>query len=319
MQSLVALRAVDACMNAVSPSDPKLTQGAVRVLQHFHEVPVVDGLLKKVDALQDPAMRSIVYGGLCRLYHEEAPWDGNWWGTRPDMRGPYYKPIDWDGTTRIAAALANAFNREKGDAIRSLVYEVQRNGVDSADISSSVAKAASNDPAIRDIVVDTLDNRRILTDDQVSLLQRVADSDQEAPATRVKAIRALKYGQGSRGASEAIVEALSTVLSSQHPDPHLRGELDEFIRETEHAQKIRTFEKLASSDLPAKSELGYAVLTDLANSRLIKPEQRESAQKGGRKRMGKPSINGSAAACHRADQDSAVCEQSGRTDQRFEP
>jgi putative heme-binding domain-containing protein len=288
MQSLVALHAVDACLNAVTPSDPKLAQGAVRVLQHFHEVPVVEGLLKKVDAMQDPAMRGIVYGGLCRLYHEEAPWDGKWWGTRPDTRGPYYKPIDWDGTTRIASALASAFNKEKGDAIRSLVYEVQRNGVDSTDISSAVAKAASSDPTIRDIVVDTLDNRRILTQDQVALLQRVAVSDQESPATRVKAIRALKYGQGSRGAEEAIVEALSAVLSSAHPDASLRAELDEFIRETEHAQRIVTFEKLAASDSPAKSELGYAVLLDLANSRLIKPEPREAAQQAVEKAWANP-------------------------------
>lgn len=279
MQSLVALHAVDACLNAVTPSDPKLAQGAVRVLQHFHEVPVVEGLLKKVDAMQDPATRGIIYGGLCRLYHEEAPWDGKWWGTRPDTRGPYYKPIDWDGTTRIASALANAFNKEKGDAIRTLVYEIQRNGVDSADISSAVAKAASSDAAIRDIVVDTLDNRRILTRDQIALLQRVAMSDQEAAATRVKAIRALKYGQGSRGAEEAIVDALSAVLSSAHPDAALRAELDEFVRETEHAQKIGTFEKLAANESPAKSELGYAVLLDLANSRLIKPEARDAAQK----------------------------------------
>lgn len=278
MQSLVALHAVNACVDAVSPSNPKLAQGAVRVLQHFHEVPVVEGLLKKVEALQDPALRSIVYGGLCRLYHEEAPWDGKWWGTRPDTRGPYYKPIDWDGTTRIAAALAMAFNKEKGHAIRSLVYEVQRNGVDSADISAAVAKAASTDSAIRDIVVDTLDNRRILTADQVSLLRRVAISDQESPSTRVKAIRALKYGQGSRGAGEAIVDALCSVLGSKTADGALRGELEEFLRETEHAQRISRFERLAASDSPEKSELGYAVLADLANSRLIKPEARAAAQ-----------------------------------------
>lgn len=288
MQSLAALHAVEACLKAVEPSNPKLAEGAVRVLQHFHEIPVVEGLLKKVDALQDPSTRGLVYGGLCRLYHEESPWDGKWWGTRPDTRGPYYKPIDWDGTTRIGSALATAFSKEKGDALRSLVYEVQRNGVDSADISSAVAKAAESDPKIRDIVVNTLDNRRILSEAQVALLKRVAVSDQESPATRVTAIRALRYGQGSRGAGEAIVEVLSSVVSSQHPDPQLRGEMEEFLRETEHAQKIGAFEKLAASNSPAKSELGYAVLVDLANSRLIKPEPRDAAAKAVEKAWADP-------------------------------
>lgn len=279
MQSLVALHGVDACLNAVDPSNPKIAQGAVRVLQHFHEVPVVEGLMKKADATQDAGVRGMIYGGLCRLYHAEAPWDGKWWGTRPDTRGPYYKPIEWDGTTRIGAAIENALRREKGESLRSLVYEVQRNGVDSADVAAEVAQAATSDPAIRQIVVDTLDNRRILTPDQVRLLGRVATSEQEAPATRVKALRALEYGQGSPGASDAIADALSAVLAAPHPDAQLRPVLDDYLRQTEHASKIRQFEKLAESDAGPKGELGYAVLVNMANSRLVKPEPRDAAQK----------------------------------------
>jgi HEAT repeat protein len=173
MQSLIALHAVDACLDAINPSNAKLAQAAVRVLQHFHEIPVIEGMMKKADATQDAAVRGMIYGGLCRLYHAEAEWDGKWWGTRPDTRGPYYKPVDWDGTTRIGGAIEAALLREKGDALRSLVYEVQRNGVDSIDVAADVAKAATGDPAIRQIVVDTLDNRRILTADQVRLLGQV--------------------------------------------------------------------------------------------------------------------------------------------------
>jgi putative heme-binding domain-containing protein len=279
MQSLIALHAVDDCLSAIDPSNPKESQGAVWVLQRIHEIPVVEGLMAKANATQDPAVRGMVYGGLCRLYHAEAEWDGKWWGTRPDTRGPYYKPIDWDGTTRIGAALANAFAKEKGDSLRSLVYEVSRNGVDSADVTSAVTKAAQSDSAVRDIVVQTLDNRRILTEDQVSLLQRVAESDQESPATRVKALRALQYGQGSPGATDAIVEALSAVIAAPHPDAQLRGVLDEFLRGTENAGKIKTFEKLAASGSAGKSELAYAVLVNMANSRLIKPEPRDAASK----------------------------------------
>ncbi|HEY2584369.1 MAG TPA: HEAT repeat domain-containing protein [Tepidisphaeraceae bacterium] len=278
MQSLIALHAVDACLDAVDPSNQKLAQGAVRVLQHFHEILVVEGLMKKSETTQDATVRGMIYGGLCRLYHAEAPWDGKWWGTRPDTRGPYYKPVDWDGTTRIGGAIETALLHEKGDSLRSLVYEVQRNGVDSGDVAADVAKAATSDPTIRQIVVDTLDNRRILTPDQVQLLGRVAMSDQESTATRVKALRALQYGQGSPGASDAIADALGAVLASPNAAAPLRGVLDDYLRQTEHASKIRQFEKLAESDSGPKGELAYAVLVNMANSRLIKPAARDAAQ-----------------------------------------
>jgi putative heme-binding domain-containing protein len=279
MQSLVALHAVDACMNAIEPADPKLAQGAVRVLQHFHEIPVVEALIKKIDAAQDPAVRGMVYGGLCRLYHQEAEWDGKWWGTRPDTRGPYYKPLEWDGTTRISAALENAFTKEKGDALRTLVYEVQRNGVNSPDISSAVSKIAATDSQVREMVVQTLGGRRILTDDQVELLQRVAASDQESVATRVKALRALQYGQSNPKSLNAMVVALGAVALAEHPDAQLAGVLGEFLRDTSHGDHVSTFTKIAQSKEPAQWELGYAVLVNLANSRLVKPQQKEAAEK----------------------------------------
>ena len=280
MQSLVALHAVDACLNAIQPNDPKLAQGAVYVLQHFHEAPVADGLIKKANTIQDDHVRSMVYGGLCRLYHREAEWDGSWWGTRPDTRGPYYKPIEWDSTSGIGAALETAFVKEKGDMIRSLVYEVQRNGVDSPDISSTVAKLAGQDATIRGMVVQTLDNRRILTDPQIALLGRVAASDQETPQTRVTALRALQYGEErSKGATDAIISALGAVAAAPNPDAKLREVLGEFIRDTAHGGHIKQFIKLTEDKSPATQDLAYAVLVNLANSRLVKTEQREQAQK----------------------------------------
>jgi putative heme-binding domain-containing protein len=288
MQSLVALHAVDACLGAIDPSNAKISQGSVWVLQHFHEVPVVDGLIAKANHSQDPALRGMVYGGLCRLYHKEAVWDGTWWGTRPDTRGPYYKPIDWDGTTSIGASIESALVKEKGDTARSLVFEIQRNGVNSPDISAAVAKLATNDPAVRSIVIDTLDNRRILTDEQVTLLGHVAASDQETPVTRVKAIRALQYGEKSPGATDAIVDALSAVAIADHPDVRLRGTLDEFLRDADHGRNIGKFEKLAGDASQARSTLGYAVLVNVANSHLGKPEQKATAEKAVDKGWDKP-------------------------------
>jgi len=88
--------------------------------------------MKKAETVQDPAIRGVVYGGLCRLYHEEAPWDGKVVGTRPDTRGPYYKPVDWDGTTRIGAGAVQRFQQGKGrcDSLPGLRSPAQRRRFD---------------------------------------------------------------------------------------------------------------------------------------------------------------------------------------------
>jgi putative heme-binding domain-containing protein len=62
----------------------------------MHDPAVVDGLLAKHASATDPALKNKILTALARLYTKEAPYDGSWWwGTQPDTRGPYYKPILW--------------------------------------------------------------------------------------------------------------------------------------------------------------------------------------------------------------------------------
>jgi putative heme-binding domain-containing protein len=93
IHSLVALKAAEACLEAV---DSVSRDGALRALQLMHDPAVVDGLLVKHAAASDPALKNKILIALARLYTKEAPYDGSWWwGTQPDTRGPYYKPIPW--------------------------------------------------------------------------------------------------------------------------------------------------------------------------------------------------------------------------------
>ena len=42
---------------------------------------------------------------LIRLYHREGEYTGGWWGTRPDLTGPYYDRQPWEQSEKIAKAL----------------------------------------------------------------------------------------------------------------------------------------------------------------------------------------------------------------------
>src|SRR5262249_16213806 len=88
IQALVALHASDACLAELDKPGTPHALACVRVLQNFHEKPVVDGLLARFEKAQGDKQKAALFRGLCRLYYREADWDGkSWWGTRPDTSG----------------------------------------------------------------------------------------------------------------------------------------------------------------------------------------------------------------------------------------
>jgi len=101
--ALIRLGAVDTALAAVGTKHEDL---ALWALSGMHDEAAVSGLLERVQLDQAPARRAKLLTVLARLYQKEAPFDGSWWwGTRPDTRGPYYKPVTWAASPRIAAVL----------------------------------------------------------------------------------------------------------------------------------------------------------------------------------------------------------------------
>ena len=105
MRALVALRAVDTCIEAL---DGPHRDGALRVLRFLHEPKAVEGLIKKLSTARSAEARRGLLATLVRLYHREAEYEGSWWGIRPDTTGPYFDPKEWECSPRIASVLKAA-------------------------------------------------------------------------------------------------------------------------------------------------------------------------------------------------------------------
>ncbi len=105
MRSLIALKAIDACLEAIEGPHH---EGAFRVLRSLHDPKTVDGLIKKLNKAQTPEIRRGVLETLVRLYHREAEYQGSWWGIRPDTNGPYFDPREWECSRRIDSVLTAA-------------------------------------------------------------------------------------------------------------------------------------------------------------------------------------------------------------------
>ncbi|TWT74268.1 DUF7133 domain-containing protein [Allorhodopirellula solitaria] len=96
------------CFGALdSRSGSAATEGLLRALAMMHTAEVVDGLISRL-AKADDDLKTGIVAALCRLHSQEAKWKGDSWGTRPDTRGPYYEPVPWSESEKIASVLKRA-------------------------------------------------------------------------------------------------------------------------------------------------------------------------------------------------------------------
>ena len=143
VRALVDLDATEACLAAVGGPN---TAGALWALRSLHTPSVVEGLLARhqsasADAgdLGDGILRTLI-----RLYQKEAPYDGSWWwGTRPDTRGPYYKPATWEASEQIAAFVAGEYTRGSPETKATIETAAARNRAEIKGIKVTVAAAKS--------------------------------------------------------------------------------------------------------------------------------------------------------------------------------
>ena len=168
VRALVKMNAIDACLNAVGTSSQDL---ALWALSYMHDSKAVDGLLAQLDGTEGE-QRQALLTTLARLYQKEAPYAGDWWwSTRPDTRGPYYKPETWEASPQVAKAMTNE--------------------VASANDDSKAFLAGLND------------RMRMKIDELGTLI--VAEDVEEAPTVDLAKIRAKKGAVGTTPIEDVIL------------------------------------------------------------------------------------------------------------------
>jgi putative heme-binding domain-containing protein len=126
MQSLVTLNAEDACIEALKSSDENMQRGALAVMKYMHTQKVVDALISA--AKDNSKLKTLIVDTLIRLHQKEVEYDGStWWSTRPNPDGPYYYPVDWDGTETISAYLNSTHGQLAADAKTGFIAKLKKN------------------------------------------------------------------------------------------------------------------------------------------------------------------------------------------------
>ncbi|WP_162136216.1 DUF7133 domain-containing protein [Zavarzinella formosa] len=276
INALVSLRACDACLKALDSAETSLHTGALRVLQSLHEVAVVDGLLARLAETKDEKLRQGILRTLARLSQQEAEWDGKWWTTRPDTRGPYYNPVAWKESEKIRKVLKDALVSANAETLRWLIPELYRNRVELPEISAKLLTLAKDDPAFHRMAVNVFAAIPNVPEEAVPLFISVADNPKEPEAERARALRVLAKLNGNPKAREAMLD----ILTKQEKLP---SEIEkvwlEFVRDGRQVDAVAEFVKMIAETSPAKRELAFGVLATIADRNFGNRENRAVAEK----------------------------------------
>lgn len=133
VKALVDMGAAKACVEAVGGPN---SRGALWALRLMHNEKAVDGLIAKYGSAAAEKFRPEILTALIRLYQIEAPYDGSWWwSTRPDTRGPYYRPIQWEGSEKIGSFIKSVWNKGEYRQIIATNNAKTRSGIEGMDIA----------------------------------------------------------------------------------------------------------------------------------------------------------------------------------------
>ncbi len=263
-RALVALKASDVCFQALDQSKTALIPGATRVLRNLHEPKVVAGLLERLQSSDMAAGRRAVLETLCRLYYQEADWDGSWWGTRPDTSGPYFKWTTWSESEKIGRALLTAVANADEGTLHYLLEAFLANKIDVPGLGGTLMKIADQNPKARPAVVELFGRQTMLNRESLAFLEAVAKDAKAEPALRTKAFDSLLRAANQTEGVEAVVRVLAAVGGAREAGSLAGQWRDGFVRDRRHARNAGYFQKLATSGIPAERELAYGVLLQIA-------------------------------------------------------
>jgi putative membrane-bound dehydrogenase-like protein len=274
VKALVALNAGEVCLKGLA--DPRLANGASLALREMHTPEVVKGLFKAVDRPKDVYAARPALQALCRLYFAESPYEGKWWGTRPDTSGPYYSPTTWEGSEAIGEVLRSIIKQAESTSQRWLLGEMLKNKIDFEETTALALKLSATDPTLMSAATDLLISRPKLSLDAIKFLEKVATTDPD-PSNQARATRGLLRHVAQPEAKESALKALALVSEQDNPAADPLGVWLDYTRDVRNSRDPAGLAKLAEGPDPGRGVLGYAVLIQVGENKRVPEASRSEA------------------------------------------
>src|SRR5581483_321786 len=206
-QSLRELGGSDACITAIQRTDdPRLISGAMMAIRGMHDrhtVVALEHLIKQDDR---KIVRHQAITALERLYEVEATWDGSWWNTRPDTRGPNYKSARWEESGEVASMLIALAGSSDPDIRKDAIAAIGLCGVGEA--VPLLTQMVSKDIPERNDAAAALVQMK--SPEAVAAMEKIAGSSSFQPDLRAKAASAIAANDSAE-AQAAVIRMVSAM------------------------------------------------------------------------------------------------------------
>jgi len=264
IKALVSLGAVEACLTALEV--PSMRAFALRALQEMHTAAAVDGLISIVEKSEDPELTLGALGALARLYYKEEEWDLNdWWNTRPDDRGPYYRPVEWDASERISKVIEENFEKVPDEQQAAFISLLAKNRIPVSEL-----KIEGMDPVMLALSDQHPDD---------SILALLADAAKDAKRgwdQRLLAYEAIKRAEPKK-AVPAQIEVLAAWVNENAPQAETM--VTDFVNETSRSIEIGILNNVAKKGEDTESMIAWKALLTVSKSPLSKDRNKEDVHK----------------------------------------
>lgn len=252
--------------------------GASHALMRMHKKDVIDALIKRLPSASKES-QPFIQAALCRLYHREADWTGDSWGTRPDTRGPYYQLETWDESASILSALKTALVKATAGEAAQLITEMNRNRIHDNDALNRIIQVATDDDAHVITAVAQLAAAKDIPAKAVPLLIKAARREDTPPMVLSQTIECLNKVN--------LPEALAATLSALSVLDHVKGAgkaqsaaQNAFLKNRNLDNQYAALAELAAKDTESgETRWAHAGLLELASRKNSGPEAKAHSTK----------------------------------------
>lgn len=248
--------------------NPSTRTLCLRALGQWHQPEVVDALIRIAKETRDADLQLASLLTLARLHFKEAPWDGKaWWGTRPDDRGPYYAPVEWEESAKIRAALEHGFTAISKDRHRDYLAGLAAN---------RIAVTSLQLPGL-DPVMAALGNKNPSAE-EINILTEAARDPKQAFARRLECYQAISRHNPRKNSPQRI-EILAVWSQESGLPAEVAQHIDDFVNDSARAEELKTLRQLAAQGSDAVSTLAWKAILTVTISPLAKEPRKQEARK----------------------------------------
>ena len=262
IQALVAIAEVDVLLAATDQP------AALLALQRLHDPAVASSLVVQLGGGENVLP---LIGVLARLYHKEGEWDlKEWWGTRPDDRGPYFSPTKWSETASIKKALEVAYAKLEPKEQKMALEFFSKNRIPLSDLD-----LGEQDPFT--FALMSPDPSK----DQLAVLSAAARDPKREWEMRLEAHRACMRSS-LPGALREQALILGAWLTEKGDTDEVNREVSDFVNLSSHQLRVKDLKKIVKKEDAQTSRVAWKALLTLTQSPLVKKGVANQAMKAAR-------------------------------------